>query len=118
MFKMSTCGGALLLAGVVGLACSNHSGLHLGGGSHEWRTRGSRHGGQYERRTSKRPERLRESRWHLRGTKLRRLLWLMEPQQRRVFLRIEHDVLLSAAQLFALRNRRWDVHSGAAGLVP
>jgi hypothetical protein len=33
MFKISTCGVGLLLAGLVGLACSNHSGLNLGGGS-------------------------------------------------------------------------------------
>ena len=33
MFKMSTCGVGLLLAGLVGLACSNHTGLNLGGGS-------------------------------------------------------------------------------------
>ena len=33
MFKMSMCGAALLLAGLVELACSNHSGLNLGGGS-------------------------------------------------------------------------------------
>jgi hypothetical protein len=31
MFKMSTCGVGLLLAGLVGLACRN-SGLNLGGG--------------------------------------------------------------------------------------
>jgi len=33
MFKMSMCGVGLLLAGLVGLACSNHTGLNLGGGS-------------------------------------------------------------------------------------
>jgi hypothetical protein len=33
MFKMSTCGVGLVLAGLVGLACSNHTGLNLGGGS-------------------------------------------------------------------------------------
>jgi len=33
MFKMSMCGVGLLLAGLVGLACGNPSGLHLGGGS-------------------------------------------------------------------------------------
>ena len=74
---------------------------------HEWRTRDSRHGGQYERRTSKRPERLREGRWCLYA----KLLFgrLEQPQPQRVFLRIEHNDLLSSAQLFALRNRRGDV---------
>jgi hypothetical protein len=33
MFKMSTCGVGLFLAGLVGLACSNQSGLHSSGGT-------------------------------------------------------------------------------------
>ena len=108
MLKMSTCGVGLLLAGLVGLACSNPSGLRLGGGSTSGGqgiagTGGSTGGGLATGQSD-----CERAGGACGPNNASRLFWL-EPQHRRVFLRIKHDLLLYASQLFALRNRRGDV---------
>ena len=87
-------------------------------GQHRRGSRNSRFRRQHGWEPNNRPERLRESGWCLSVILAGLLCGRMEPQHRGVFLRIKHDGLLFSAQLFALRNRRWDVHSAAAGLVP
>jgi len=42
----------------------------------------------------------------------------MDPQHRRVFVRIKHDLLLFSAQLFALRNRRRDMSCTGSSDMP
>jgi len=109
MFKMSMCGAALLLAGLVELACSNHSGLNLGGGSTSGGqgivgSGGSAGGGQ----TTGQNDCEKAGGTCEQGAPGACLGgWSPTPG---VFLRIEHDVLLSTAQPLALRNRRRDVH--------
>jgi hypothetical protein len=107
MFNMSVCVVALLLAGLV--ACSNQSGLNVTGGSTSGGQGIAGSGGSTGGEPNNRPERLRESRWHLPVTKPRWVSGWMGPQHRRLFLRIKRDGLLSTAQPFALRNRRGDV---------